>query len=123
MAQQWNFLKTPGDYENAMRRLEAIIDSAKDSPDHNEALLLSLLLSKYQEEYLLPSVDPIRMIKSRMRDFHYTANDLVKAYGDEGTVNKVLNYQEPLSLTMIRKFSKLLRIPADLLVSEYQTAH
>jgi len=41
-------------------------------------------------------------------------------YGDKGTISKVLNYKQPLSLTMIRKFSKLLRLPSDALTKEYQ---
>jgi len=39
---------------------------------------------------------------------------------NKGTVSKVLNYKQALSLTMIRKFSKLLRIPADSLMKEYR---
>ena len=33
---------------------------------------------------------------------------LAKAYGDRGTISKVLNYRQSLSLTMIRRFSQLL---------------
>jgi len=65
-------------------------------------------------------VDPIEMIKIRMEDFGYKPSDLAKEYGDKGTISKVLNYKQPLSLTMIRKFSKLLRIPADALTKEYR---
>jgi HTH-type transcriptional regulator/antitoxin HigA len=68
----------------------------------------------------MPELDPIELIKIRMEDFGYTASDLVKAYGDKGTVSKVLNYKQALSLNMIRKFSKLLRIPADELTKEYK---
>lgn len=32
----------------------------------------------------------------------------------------LLNYKQPLSLNMIRIFSKLLRIPADALTKEYK---
>jgi HTH-type transcriptional regulator / antitoxin HigA len=120
---QWNILKTDKDFETAMKRFEEIIDVAKDSPDYEEALLLSFLLNKYdRQKHSFPPINPIKIIKSRMDNLGYTATDLAKAFGDEGTVNKVLNCQQPLSLTMIRKFSKLLRIPADLLVSEYKTA-
>jgi len=55
-----------------------------------------------------------------MEDFGYSASDLAKQYGDKGTVSKVLNYKQALSLTMIRKFSKLLRNPADALTKEYK---
>lgn len=68
----------------------------------------------------LPEVDPIEMIKIRMEDFGYKPSDLAKAYGDKGTISKVLNYKQLLSLNMIRIFSKMLRIPTDALTKEYQ---
>ena len=122
MAQQWYILKTRKDYEAALKRWEQISDVPKDSPESNEKLLLAFLLNLYGEErWSLPDPDPIEMIKIRMEDFGYTATDLAKAYGDKGTVSKVLNYKQPLSLTMIRKFSKLLRIPGDILTRPYKT--
>lgn len=122
MTQQWNILKTRKDYEAAMKRYQEISDVGKDSPDHNEKLLLALLINHYEEaKWPFPDPDPIEMIKFKMEHLGYTASDLAKVYGDKGTVSKVLNYKQPLSLTMIRKFSKLLRIPADSLSREYKT--
>ncbi len=54
-----------------------------------------------------------------MDEFGYNAKELAVAYGDKGTVGKVLNYKQPLSLNMIRKFSQLLKIPADALIRKY----
>jgi HTH-type transcriptional regulator/antitoxin HigA len=59
------------------------------------------------------------MIKIRMEDFGYNASTLARVYGDRGTISKVLNYKQSLSLTMIRKFSHLLKIPVEWLVKEY----
>jgi HTH-type transcriptional regulator/antitoxin HigA len=67
----------------------------------------------------LPDVDPIEMIKIRMEDFGYKSADLAIAYCDKGTVSKVLNYKQSMSLNMIRKFSELLRIPVQYLVKDY----
>lgn len=83
-------------------------------------LLLALLINGYEKELALPDVDPIEMIRIRMKDFGYKPADLAKAYGDKDTVSKVLNYKQPISLNMIRIFSKLLRIPADALTKEYK---
>tara|TARA_R110002124_G_scaffold172087_4_gene339751 strand:+ start:2702 stop:2875 length:174 start_codon:yes stop_codon:yes gene_type:complete len=55
-----------------------------------------------------------------MEDFEYKSIDLANEYGDKGTISKVLNYKQALSLTMIRKFSKLLHIPAEALIAEYE---
>jgi HTH-type transcriptional regulator / antitoxin HigA len=121
MANQWFIIENRKDYERATERFEEINEAPKGSPEYKEMLLLALLINQYeQKQWNVPEVDPIEMIKIRMEDFGYTASDLAKEYGDKGTVSKVLNYKQPLSLTMIRKFSKLLRIPADALTKEYK---
>jgi HTH-type transcriptional regulator/antitoxin HigA len=118
--EQWFLIETEEGYNKATARYEQIRESSKDSKEYKEWLLLAHLINKYeQEKWDLPDVDPIEYIKIRMEDFGYTASDLAKEYGDKGTVSKVLNYKQALSLTMIRKFSKLLRIPADALTKEY----
>ena len=86
-----------------------------------QLMLLVFLIDNYGIKHpTLPEVDPIEFIKIRMEDFGYKAADLAKEYGDKGTVSKVLNYKQALSLTMIRKFSKLLRIPIEALIKEYE---
>jgi HTH-type transcriptional regulator/antitoxin HigA len=118
---QWLPIETEQEYKEATRRIEEIFDVKKSSPHFKEMLLLAILISEYEKKHFsLPEVDPIEMIKIRMEDFGYTASDLAKEYGDKGTISKVLNYKQALSLTMIRKFSKLLRIPADALTKEYK---
>lgn len=121
MTNNWTIIETRSEYEKASTRFEEINEAVKGSPEHKEMLLLALLINQYEKkQWSVPEVDPIEMIKIRMEDFGYTASDLAKEYGDKGTVSKVLNYKQPLSLTMIRKFSKLLRIPADALTKEYK---
>jgi HTH-type transcriptional regulator/antitoxin HigA len=118
---QWFLIGNEADHKKAVNRYEEIRKAEKGTEEHKEKLLLVYLINKYEEEkWELLEVDPIEMIKIRMEDFGYTASDLAKEYGDKGTVSKVLNYKQPLSLTMIRKFSKLLRIPADALTKEYK---
>jgi HTH-type transcriptional regulator/antitoxin HigA len=118
---QWLPIETEQEYKEASHRFEEIYNVKKDSPDFKEMLLLAILISEYEKKHFnLPEVDPIEIIKIRMEDFGYTASDLAKEYGDKGTVSKVLNYKQPLSLNMIRIFSKMLRIPADALTKEYK---
>ncbi|MBN8672518.1 MAG: helix-turn-helix domain-containing protein [Chitinophagales bacterium] len=118
---QWFIIETEKEYKEATARFEEIRESVKGSPEYKEKLLLVHLVSEYEKkQWSLPEVDPVEMIKIRMEDFGYTAADLAREYGDKGTVSKVLNYKQALSLTMIRKFSKLLRIPADALTKEYK---
>jgi HTH-type transcriptional regulator/antitoxin HigA len=118
---QWFLIENKNDYNEAVNRFEEIKDAKKGTEEHKEKLLLAFLINQYEERYWdLPEVDPIEFIKIRMEEFGYKPSDLAIEYGDKGTVSKVLNYKQPLSLSMIRKFSKLLRIPADALTKEYK---
>jgi HTH-type transcriptional regulator/antitoxin HigA len=118
---QWLPIENDAEHREAAARLEEIYDSTKGSPHYREMLLLSLLINAYEKQHFkLSEVDPIEYIKIRMEDFGYTASDLAKEYGDKGTISKVLNYKQALSLTMIRKFSKMLHIPVEALTKEYK---
>ena len=118
---EWTIIDTEKEYNEALKRFEEIYDVEKDSPYFKEMLLLALLINQYEKkQWSFPEVDPIEMIKIRMEDLGYKPVDLAREYGDKGTVSKVLNYKQPLSLNMIRVFSKMLRIPADALLKEYK---
>jgi len=119
---QWFLIANKRNYSEAVSRYEQIKEAKKGTDEHKEKLLLAFLINQYEEQqWDMPDVDPIEFIKIRMEEFGYKPSDLANEYGDKGTVSKVLNYKQPLSLTMIRKFSKLLRIPPEALTKEYET--
>lgn len=116
----WYLIENKAQYEEAIQRFEEIREAKRGTPEHKEMMLLVYIVSEYEKkQWRLPEVDPIEMIKIRMEDFGYKPADLAREYGDKGTISKVLNYKQPLSLNMIRVFSKMLRIPADALLKEY----
>jgi HTH-type transcriptional regulator/antitoxin HigA len=117
----WFFVETEEEYDEAMARFEVIRFAKKGTIEHREKILLAHIISEYEKRtYKFEEVDPIEFIKIRMEDFGYKPADLARVYGDKGTVSKVLNYKQALSLTMIRKFSEILRIPVDALTKEYE---
>jgi HTH-type transcriptional regulator / antitoxin HigA len=117
---QWFLIDSEQVYDKAIARYEEVKRSAEGTEEHKEMMLLAHLIAEYENSiWDLPEVDPIQMIKIRMDDFGYKPSDLAAAYGDKGTVSKVLNYKQALSLTMIRKFSQLLRLPVNALIKEY----
>ena len=119
---QWFIIENRKNYTEALDRYEKIKESKKGTDEHKEKLLIAFLINQYEErQWDMPDVDPVEFIKIRMEEFGYKPSDLASEYGDKGTISKVLSYKQPLSLTMIRKFSKLLRIPADALTKEYET--
>ena len=118
---QWFIIENENEYKNAVNRYEEIREAQKGTDGHKEKLLLAFLINQYEEkQWDLGEIDPIELIKIRMEEFGYKPVDLANEYGDKGTVSKVLNYKQPLSLNMIRLFSKMLRIPADALTKEYK---
>lgn len=120
----WAIIENKEELKAAYSRFEEIRTAKKGEQDYKEKMLLLLLISQYEEKQsTLPDLDPIEFIKIRMEDFGYKQATLAAEYGDKGTVSKVLNYKQPLTLSMIRKFSKLLRIPADVLIKEYTLQH
>jgi HTH-type transcriptional regulator/antitoxin HigA len=118
---QWFIIENETEYKFAVNRYEEIREAQRGTDEHKEKLLLAFLINQYEEkQWDLGEVDPIELIKIRMEEFGYKPVDLANEYGDKGTVSKVLNYKQPLSLKMIRLFSKMLRIPADALTKEYK---
>ena len=116
----WYLLESEEDHNRAVARYEQVKNTKKGTEEHKEKMLLVHLIADYESKlWDLPEVDPIEMIKIRMEDFGFNATTLAKEYGDKGTVSKVLNYKQSLSLNMIRKFSNLLKIPAERLIKEY----
>lgn len=113
-------IKSEKDYKVALHRIEEIFDAPQDSPESHELQILVLLIKKYETENFeeIPLPDPIDAIKIRMKDLGLKAKDLVHAIGDKGTVSKVLNRKIPLSLRMIRNLSKMLSLPAEVLIQE-----
>lgn len=118
---QWFLIESEQGYQEATARYEEIKYAPVGSDEHKEKLLLVHLISEYEKLlWDLPEADPVELIKIRMEDFGYKSSDLAKEYGDKGTVSKVLNYKQTLSITMIRKFSQLLNIPIEALIKEYE---
>jgi HTH-type transcriptional regulator/antitoxin HigA len=119
--EQWFLIENETDYKKAIRRYEQLREAKKGTSDHKEKMLLVHLINKYEnDKWPAFEMDPVEIIKIRMEEFGYKSADLAREYGDKGTISKVLNYKQPLSLNMIRLFNKMLRIPTDLLTKEYK---
>lgn len=118
---QWFLIDSDQEYNTVIARYEEVKRAKKGTEEHKEKMLLVHLIAEYEKSISdLPEVDPVELIKIRLDDFGYKPSDLATVYGDKGTISKVLNYKQALSLTMIRKFSKFLKLPVDSLIKEYE---
>jgi HTH-type transcriptional regulator/antitoxin HigA len=113
-------IKTEQDYDDALVRLEVIFHAEIDTPDGDEAEVLSILIEKYEEEYYpIGMPDPIEAIKFRMEQMGMKQKDLAEAVGFTSRVSEILSGKRKLTLGMIRKLSTTLNIPTEVLVQEY----
>lgn len=80
------------DYDQALKRLEYIFHAAMDTPEGDEAEVLSILIEKYEEEnYPMGMPDPIEVIKFRMEQMNMNQKELAEVIGFTSRVSEILN--------------------------------
>jgi len=113
-------IKDEHQYANYLKELSgycALSDKQLDQSMKERIEHLSILLAAYERriEDLEPA-DPISIIRIRMHERGLSSSDVVPYFGSPSRVSEVLNGRRSLTLSMIRKISKGLDIPADFLV-------
>ena len=113
-------IKTEEDYQQALKRLEEIFDAPIDSPEGDEAEILSILIEKYEDEhYPIEPPDPIEAIKFRMDQMDMKKSDLVEIIGYKSRVSEIFSRKRKLTLQMIRRLHDKLKIPYEALIMDY----
>lgn len=116
-------IKTEEEYDKALERLEVIFDAEPGTQEGDEMELLSLLISKYEDEnYPIPDPDPIEAIEFMMEQTNMKPKDLIGIIGDKASVSKILNKKRKLTIDMIRNLHEKLKIPFDALLKDYDIA-
>ena len=113
-------IKTDADFRAALADIEALWDAEPDTPDGDHLDLLMTLVEAYERRHHpMPPADPIAAIEFMMEQRGLTRADLEPIIGSSGRVSEVLNRRRALSLSMIRRLSDELRIPAEILIQPY----
>jgi len=113
-------IKTEEDYQKALKRLEILFDMPPDTPEGDEAELLTILIEKYEDEHFpIEAPDPIEAIKFRMEQLNMKKSDLARVIGYKSRVSEIFSGKRKLTLQMIRSLHKQLRIPYEALLSNY----
>ena len=117
-------IKADEDYQAALLRLELVFDTSIDTPQADEAEVLSLLIENYENEfYEIEAPDSINAIRIRMEELNLNQSDLVQILGKSSKITDVLNRKRKLSLEIIRIISEKLIISASVLVKDYKLAN
>mgnify|MGYP003678090231 CR=1 FL=1 len=113
-------INTEQDYNIALNRLEEIFHSAIDSPEGDEAEVLSILIEKYEDQhYPIDAPDPIEAIKFRMEQMGMNKKDLAQVLGYKSRVSEIFSRKRKLTLSMIRNLHSKMKIPYESLLTDY----
>lgn len=113
-------IKTEQQYFEALERLEQIFDAKENTPDGDEAEILSLLIDNFENEhYAIELPDPIEAIRIRMEEMDLKQKDLIEIIGSKSKTSEVLNRKKRLTLDMIRNLQEKLNLSASLLITNY----
>jgi HTH-type transcriptional regulator/antitoxin HigA len=114
-------IRTKAEYKAALREIEALFDAPAKSPEADRLEVLVMLVEKYEaQHYPTPAPDPIDFLNYAMETRGLTRKDLEAYIGSRGRVAEVLNRARPLTLPMIRRLSEGLKLPADVLIANYE---
>lgn len=115
-------IKTKADYRAALAEVERLWDAEPDTSEGDRVDLLVTLIEAYETiHYPIENPDPIGAIEFMMEQKGLTRRDLEPAIGSRARVSEIMNRKRALTLPMIRALSRLLHIPADVLVQQYDT--
>ena len=110
-------IKTARDYDRALRRIEPLMDAKPGTKAGDELDVLTTLVEAYEaKHHAIYPPDPIDAITFRMDQLGMTRKDLEAMLGGRGRVSEILTKKRSLSLQMIRRLHRTLRIPLESLM-------
>ncbi|HEX9867745.1 MAG TPA: transcriptional regulator [Candidatus Tectomicrobia bacterium] len=113
-------IKTEADHETALKEIDCLMDAKPDTPEGDRLDVLTTLVEAWEQKYhRIEDPDPIEAILHRMEALGLDRKDLEPMIGTRARVSEVLSRKRPLTINMIRKLNEKLRIPADVLIRQY----
>lgn len=112
-------------YDEAIRRIDALIDEgAVDSahPLHGLLNVLGTLVHEYEEvHYPMPEAKGIDVLRFLMEQHGLKQSDLPEI-GSQGVVSEILSGKRELNVRQIARLSERFGVPADVFIDKKQEA-
>ena len=116
-------IRNKGDYEVALKRIDALMDAKPGTADGDELDVLSTLVEAYEHRhYVIAEPDPVAYIKNVMEFREVDQTELARLLGSRSRASEILNRRRPLTLNQIRRISSAWNVSADPLIQEYRVA-
>ena len=112
---------TEADYETALEAVTKLMEAKPGTPRGDRLDVLTTLVEAYERKvHPIVSSDPIEAIKHTLDARGLTHKDLENILSSRRErVWELTHYKRPLSLTMIRRLSREIGIPAEVLIQPY----
>ena len=118
-----SIIKNEEQYQAYLNRMNEIFHADEGTPESDELDMLALVLEKYEDEhYPIDAPDPIEAIRFMMEQMGMDDNDLGRILSSRSRASEILNKKRKLSIAHIRKLNEYLKIPADVLIKDYELA-
>ena len=112
-------IRTENDYEEALARIDALMDAAPGSPEFDELDVLADLVELYESRHEpMGYPSPLAAIEFRMEQGNLRPRDVIPFIGSRAKVSEVLSGKRAITMPMARALHKHLGIPADVLMRE-----
>jgi HTH-type transcriptional regulator / antitoxin HigA len=115
-------IKTEKEYNDALARVYELIQIgvSEGSAASDELEVLSILVKEHElVHYPVAYPNPLEAIKFRMEQMNLSENELSDILGNRSRKSEILSGKRKLSLSMIRKLTEILHIPAEILIQAY----
>ena len=112
-------VRSERDYEEALARIDALMDAVPGSPEFEELDVLVDLVELYESRHEpMGYPSPLAAIEFRMEQANIRPRDLTPFIGSRAKVSEVLSGKRAITMPMARALHKHLGIPADVLLQE-----
>ena len=112
-------VRSEKDYEEALARIDALMDAVPGSPEFEELEVLVDLVELYESRHEpMGYPSPLAAIEFRMEQADLRPRDLIPFIGSRAKVSEVLSGKRLITMPMARALHKHLGIPADVLLQE-----
>jgi HTH-type transcriptional regulator/antitoxin HigA len=111
-------IRTKRDLDEALARIDEIIDAKHGTPEYDELEVISILVEAFEDKHCpIPPPDPVEAIKFRMDQLGLKRADIAQYLGGKNRASEVFSRKRRLSLRMIRNLHTHLHIPSDSLLA------
>ena len=116
-------IRSAKQYNQYLEWVNELMDSdpTPNSEDGQLLMTLTILIEDYEcrkgWELPMPS-NPVDVIRLRMEELGLKQADIAKAIGDKTVVSRILSGSRKLTYQMVYPLSRLLKVPAELLLEK-----